>query len=166
MAVYQGNRIIYLVRLLSKATTEAASSIAFQTDGSEKVSNDVDTTKTKSGSVTTSSGAEVELDMTFVASDKNDTICADIKDATRKGETVECWKVNLDKAGTASGTYKGTYYQGKFSDYEESYGAEDHVEIQTTYSADGTGEDGDVTVTEEQLRLASYVFTDTIKGIA
>ncbi|MDD3230025.1 MAG: phage major tail protein, TP901-1 family [Oscillospiraceae bacterium] len=161
MAVYQGKRIVYLWRLLSKQATVAAANIAFQTDGSESISNDVDVTKTKSGSVTVSSGAEVELDMTVVAADLNDSVCDEIKKAAREGCVVECWKVNLDRAGTASGTFKGTYYQGKISSYEESYGAEDHVEIQVTFNADGVGADGDVTVSDEQQDIAGYVFTDT-----
>ena len=164
MAVYQGSRVIYLWRPVSKQATEAASNIAFQTDGSEKITNDVSVTKTKSGSVTTSSGAEVEISMTVVAASGNDTVCDDLKNAVKNGEDVGCWKVNLDKAGTTTGKYKGTYYEGKVSDYEESFGSEDHVEIQVTYKPSGTGYDGDVTVTAEQLAIASYVFKDTTIG--
>jgi len=39
--------------------------------------------------------------------------------------------------------------------------AEDHAEVSLTFGINGTGKPGNVTVTEEQQKIADYVFTDT-----
>jgi hypothetical protein len=40
------------------------------------------------------------------------------------------------------------------------------VEIEQTFSINGNGVSGDVTVTDSQIALANYVFKDTMKTTA
>ena len=57
--------------------------------------------------------------------------------------------------------FKGTYYEGYLTSFEETSNAEDFVEYSLTFGINGKGADGDVTVTTDQQEAAAYVFTDT-----
>lgn len=157
MAAREGKKVIYLF----KTAKVAASVLAFQTEGSESVSNDVETTKTKSGPITTASGAEIEIGVTAVGSSESQELLDSLKEACKKNEEVECWKANLDQPGTGDNKFKGTYYKGRISEFTENEGAEDHLECEISYAVNGLGADGEVTVTAEQQEVASYVFKDT-----
>ena len=49
------------------------------------------------------------------------------------------------------------------TEFSLSASAEDHAEYSTTFAINGTGAKGDVTVSAEQQKIASYVFADTNK---
>ena len=167
MSVIQGNRIIYLYRLLSKATTDDGTGLMFTTENSTSVSNDTDTTQTKSGAVTTSQGAEITISGTAIASTDSMDLLDDLKSACKTGEIVEIWEVNLDVKGTGNDAskYKATYYQGICSSYELSSSSDDHAEASVEFGINGTGADGFATVTDEQIDAATFVFKDVAKEV-
>ena len=94
----QGSRIIYLYRLFSKQTTEAAKNIAFSTENENTMSQDAESTATKDGSIRTPGAIEVELTGTSVMA-KNSTLYSELKSAMHNSELVELWEVNLDEPG-------------------------------------------------------------------
>ena len=155
-----GNRVVYLYRVLSKAATNAATQIAFTTENSTTYSADADSTVTKDGVVRAAADPEVEISATSVLT-KGNTIIDDLKKAMINKELIEIWEANLDEPGSGDNKFKGTYYQGYLTEFEKTSEAESNVEVSLTFGVNGSGADGDVTVTTEQQALAAYVFKDT-----
>ena len=155
-----GNRVVYLYRVLSKAATNAATQIAFTTENSTTYSADADSTVTKDGVVRAAADPEVEISATSVLT-KGATIIDDLKKAMINKELIEIWEANLDEPGSGDNKFKGTYYQGYLTEFEKTSEAEGNAEVSLTFGVNGSGADGDVTVTTEQQALAAYVFKDT-----
>ena len=158
----QGKNIVYLFRPLSKAATADAVAMAFVTENEKSKSKDADTVATKDGSIRIPGATEIEITATALLT-KGDTLIADLEAAMDNDEIIEIWEANLDEAGTAEGTFKGTYYQGYLTEFTLTSSAEEHAEYETTFAINGNGAKGDVTVTAEQQEVATYVFKDTQK---
>lgn len=158
-----GKNVVYLFRVLEDAATNDATTLAFTTENSFSMSKDADTTVTKDGVIRTPGEAEVEITATAILA-KGDTMYAKFKDAMRNDKIIEVWEANLDEpAADGNNKFAGTYFQGYITEFEKTASAEDHVEVSTTFAINGTGVDGDVTVTAEQQEIANYVFKDTQK---
>lgn len=163
----QGKRIVILLRVLANAASAAAALVPFGTSDSENISADSDTTVTKDGVIATAGAASVELSkeglMYYNTADPDGTTAVDeLKAAMKNRSKVEAWVVNLDRPGTTSGKYLGTYYQGYLTSFEVEASAEDLATVSMDYAADGTGADGECTVDATALAIASYTFTDTV----
>ncbi len=160
----QGKKIVYLYRIFSKASTTAATNIAFTTENENTMSQDADTTQTKDGAIRTPGGIEVEITCTSIMA-KGDTLYDDLKAAMKNSELVELWEVYLDEPGETEneGKFKATYYQGYITELGLTASAEDFAEISITYGANGSGASGYATLTTEQQEIAEYVFKDTTK---
>ena len=93
-----------------------------------------------------------------------DTMIQKLRDALVKEGKVEIWEINLAEAGTVQNKYKATYYQGYVTEFEKTSGAEDYVECSLTFGVEGTGADGEVTLTVEQQEMIElYGFKDIAK---
>lgn len=159
----KGSKIVYLYRVKDEAASEDAAALAFVTENENTISKDADTTATKDGSIRTPGETEIEITSTALLA-KGDKMYSKLKDAMINNKIVECWEANLDEpASEGNNKFKGTYYQGYITEFGKTSSAEDYVECSITYAANGTGADGDVTVTTEQQEIANYVFTDTQK---
>ena len=158
-----GKNIVYLYRILSKASTTDGTTLAFTTENSRTKSKDSDATITKDGSIRTPGASETEITATSVLS-KGDKLIDELEDAMDKDELIEIWEANLaDKAESGENKFKGMYFQGYLTELEKSSNAEDMVEVSLTFGINGSGQRGDVTVSLEQQEIASYVFKDTAK---
>lgn len=157
----QGNKLIYLYRILSEAATEDAMAMAFVTENTKTKSRDAESTITKDGAIRTPAGAsEVEISATSILA-KGDELITKLENALDEGELIEIWEVNLEEPAQTSGKFKGTYYQGYLTEFEVTASAEEFVEIATTFGINGSGAKGDVTVSADQQAIATYVFKDT-----
>ena len=158
-----GKKIVYLFRILSEQATENGTTLAFTTENSITISKDADSTVTKDGSIRTPGEAEVEISATAILA-KGDTMYDKLKKAMLEDKLIEIWEANLaEPVEESTDKFKGTYYQGYLTEFEKASSAEDFVECSTTFGINGTGVDGDVTVSTEQQEIAAYVFTDTGK---
>lgn len=156
-----GKKIIYLFRVLNDAATEEGTTIAFTTENSFTISKDADTTATKDGTIRTPGEAEIEITATAILA-KGDKKYKRLQQAMLNDEIIEIWKVNLEEpVEGGNNKFAGTYYQGYLTEFEETASAEEHVECSTTFGINGTGADGNVTVSAEQQEIAAYVFADT-----
>lgn len=162
MEAVQGKKLVYLYRVHRLASNTDGAALAFTTENGRSASKDADITKTKDGSIRTPSAAEIEVTATSILA-KEDTLVDDLEDAMLAGELIDIWEANLEKPGSREGTFKGTYYQGYLTSFEQNSSAEDFVEVSMTFGINGTGAKGDVTVTTEQQEIAQYVFADTKK---
>ena len=76
---------------------------------------------------------------------------------------IEIWEANLaEPAEAGNNKFKGTYFQGYLTEIEYTANADEFVEVSLTFGINGTGADGDVTVTTQQQEQA-YAFVDTPK---
>ena len=159
----QGKNIVYLFRVLSDAATSAAVAMAFTTENERSKSKDADSTATKDGAIRTPGAAEVEISATAVLA-KGDTLAEKLEDAMDNDGLIEIWEANLDEpVGTNSNKFKGRYYQGYLTEFTLTSSAEEHAEYECTFSINGSGAKGEVTVTTEQQEIANYAFKDTQK---
>lgn len=161
----QGKRIVYLFRIASESTTTAGKRIPFVTEDSRTKSKDADSTATKDGSIRTPGTAEVEISTTVILS-KGDEIVKKLEDAMDSDQLIEIWEANLDEPGTGGGSgnkFKGMYFQGYITEFEQTASAEDHVEVSLTFGINGSGKRGDVTVTAEEQEEANYLFKDSVQ---
>lgn len=159
----QGKKIVYLYRVASKEATTNGTTLAFTTENSRTMSKDADSTATKDGSIRTPGTAEVEITATSILA-KGDTLLDELEKAMDKDELMEVWEANLDEpAEEGENKFKGKYFQGYLTEFEKTSSAEDFVECSLTFGINGSGADGDVTVSVEQQEVAAYVFKDTQK---
>lgn len=158
-----GKKIVYLYRIMSKASTTDGTALAFTTENSRTKSKDSDATITKDGSIRTPGASETEITATSILA-KGDKLIDELEDAMDKDELIEIWEANLeDKAQDGENKFKGMYFQGYLTEMEKSSNAEDMVEVSLTFGINGSGARGDVTVSLEQQEVAAYVFKDTTR---
>lgn len=158
-----GKKIVYMYRLLKEASEQDATHIAFTTENGTTVSRDADTTETKDGSIRTPGAVEVEISTTAILA-VGDTMIDKLKKALISGEKVEIWEINMAEKSEEPNKFKATYYQGYVTEYERTSNAEDHVECSLTFGVDGSGVDGDATVSKNQQEMIElYGFSDTAK---
>lgn len=159
----KGNKIVYLFRILSEEATADGVTLAFTTENTTTMSKDADSTVTKDGIIRTPGEAEVEISATAILA-KGDTMYDKFRAAMKNDALIEIWEANLaEPAESGENKFKGTYYQGYLTEFEKSSNAEDFVEVSTTFAINGTGADGDVTVSAENQEIANYVFVDSTK---
>ena len=158
-----GSKLVYLFRLLSDAVKENGTVLAFTTENGKTISKDSDSTATKDGAIRTPGEPEIEITATALLA-KGDTMVKKLQKAMLDNELVEIWEANLEeKAGDNTDKFSGTYYQGYVTECETTSNAEDYVEVSLTFAINGTGAEGEVTVSAEQQEVAAYVFKDTTK---
>lgn len=165
----EGKKIIIMMRVLENSSQAAAVLVPFGTSDSENISADTDTTVTKDGIVTMPGTASVELSkealMSYNTSDPDGTTSIDdLKDAMKTRKKVEAWVIDLNRPGSRTNKFLGTYYQGYLSSFEVEAAAEDLASVSIDYQAEGVGDDGECTVDTAAQQIASYVFKDTTQG--
>ncbi|SCI20998.1 phage major tail protein%2C TP901-1 family [uncultured Eubacterium sp.] len=158
----QGKKIVYLYRILSEAPTQSGTALAFTTENGRTKSKDADSTATKDGSVRTPGAAEVEITATSILK-KDDEMIKKLEKALDDDALIEIWEANLvEPASAGNNKFKGKYFQGYLTEIEYTANADEFVEVSLTFGINGTGVDGDVTVTTQQQEQA-YTFVDTPK---
>ena len=156
-----GKNTVLLFRLLKEQGTQSAVKLAFQTEHELTESRDTDTTATKDGNIVTPSALETSLDCTSILA-KGDETADKLRQALRDYEKIEIWEVDLSTKGSGSDAekYKAMYYQGYVSEWSKSPSAEDSIELSLTFTIEGVGQSGFVTLTPEQENVVKYVFKD------
>lgn len=154
----QGKQLVYAIRVLDDAATDAAQILSFTTENNRSVSKDADTTATKDGSIRTTGATEIEITGTAKMV-KGGTLYDKIEAAMKNDKLFEVWEINRAEPGTSGneGKYKANYYQGYMTSWEIASSAEDYVEVSWTFGANGEGKTGYATLTAEQEAAADYV---------
>ncbi|ASB97426.1 phage major tail protein [Streptococcus equi subsp. equi] len=93
----QGIHAILLFRLLKEASSEKAAKLAFQTEHEVGKSRDVDGQKTKDGIIQSVGALEYDFKATSILA-KGDKLAAKLEEAMEKGELVEIWDIDSEKA--------------------------------------------------------------------
>ena len=162
-SVVEGRKLIYLFRRHADAATVNGACIAFVTENERSKSRDADATETKDGPVATPGALEHEITATALLSVGGDIAYEDLEDWLDNADLLDIWEANIADPATTTGKYKGRYMQGYLTELSASSPADDHAEVDVTFTINGKGVTGEVTVTPTQIDQASYVFTDTPK---
>lgn len=162
-----GSDVVYMYRVLEKASTQSAKGLAFTTENEESMSTDSDTTETKDGSVVKTGSVSIEITASSILS-KGDALIGDLEEALKKHKKVELWKINMKEPGTSSDAskYKATYYHAYLTEKSETSASDDLAQLELTFQVEGTGASGYATVTAEQKALIEYAFQDTTQAAA
>lgn len=105
---------------------------------------------------------QVEITATSILK-KGDELINKLEKALDDDALIEIWEANLaEPAEAGNNKFKGTYFQGYLTEIEYTANADEFVEVSLTFGINGTGADGDVTVTTQQQEQA-YAFVDTPK---
>lgn len=155
----KGQKIIYLYRKYSERSTKTGLNVAYVSDNSKSMSSNADTLATKDGTFSPGQTPEITVSTTAYMK-KGDEMLDTLKSALLNNDLLEIWEANLDLPGTATGTYKGTYFQGYISSFNVNSTAEEWVEVDMDFTINGKGADGDVTVPASIIAQADYVFAD------
>lgn len=160
----QGKQLILLMRVYGE--TAAATLLALEKEHSLSISKDASSTATKEGNLRVPGQAEVEISASSVLP-VGDASTKALRAAMNSDKLIELWRANLAEKGEAEKTYKGTYFQGYLTSYEESAPADGQVDVSLTFGINGIGVDGDVTVPDELVEEALYAFKDStaVSGI-
>lgn len=160
LKVLQGKNAVLLVRELSKAKTESATILPFQTSLSFDPSADSDSTATKSGPVNSSSSVETDLEFEFTNSTH---YMADmLRHALFDGRDLEMWvlykdRTKLDADGKAEKAY-AWYMRGHVKEDSNDNDADDLSKRDVTFTVNGTPKDGWTTFTKKQQEDIDYMF--------
>lgn len=161
-----GKKLVYLFRVNENDGTDEGECLAFTTENSRTTEVSADSVATKSGSIRVPGVATSEITATSLLT-KGDTRIRSYEKAMVEGKLFDIWEANLEEpvppetGTTPTGKFYGTYWQGYLTSFEKNSNSEDFVECSFTFGLNGNGEDGEVTVDEEQQEIASYVFVDT-----
>lgn len=154
-----GKKIVYLFR--KYGNTAAAQMIALTTSNGRSISKDSESTATKDGTINTPGAGEQEVTVAaLIPTDGG--ILDDLEDDMLSDELYEVWEANLERPGTTANKYKGKYFQGTMTSMEIASEAEGLATVDITFTINGDGERGDVTVTAAQAEAAGYDFVDTV----
>ena len=162
----QGKDIILLYRVLSKASTEAAWKLAFQTEHSNEKTRDYNTTATKDGPVGALAEVEYSLSATSIAAN-GDTHLDEMDKAFDDAAIIEVWEIDkAEKAtlGLDSGKYKAKYLRAYLTSFSYEPNSEDALELSLEFGVFGKPQKGYATLTTEQANVVQYVFKDTVRG--
>lgn len=162
----QGKDIILLYRVLSKASTEAAWKLAFQTEHSNEKTRDYNTTATKDGPVGALAEVEYSLSATSIAAN-GDTHLDEMDKAFDDAEIIEVWEIDkAEKAtgGLDTGKYKAKYHRAYLTSFSYEPNSEDALELSLEFGVFGKPQKGYATLTTEQANVVQYVFKDTVRG--
>ena len=162
----QGKDIILLYRVLSKASTEAAWKLAFQTEHSNEKTRDYNTTATKDGPVGALAEVEYSLSAKSIAAN-GDPHLDEMDKAFDDGEIIEVWEIDkAEKAtgGLDTGKYKAKYHRAYLTSFSYEPNSEDALELSLEFGVFGKPQKGQATLTEEQANVVQYVFKDTVAG--
>lgn len=159
-AQYGDNRIL-MFRLYDERATAGAVKLALQTQHDWKYDAKSDSTSTKDGTVNSPATASVTLDIEAVSS--LDDVNKMLDDAALNSKKLEVWDVNLADKDSSSDKYAAKYAQGYLQSWEIPAEAGKLVTVKTTMNIDQKPQDGQVTLSDDQLAEIQYAFADTDK---
>ena len=151
----KGVNTVVAVRRLTEAGTSKGYVIPFQTDGDFTLSRDSDSDTTKSGTITSAKGLEV--DFTFTTYDSDDPVLDVLADSLRHQTTLEFWLVKLDRKNSKGQVY-ADYMQGVISKDDQSSDPEKASERKWETAIDGEPQSGYTTLPADITSELSYIF--------
>ncbi|MCL1990915.1 MAG: phage major tail protein, TP901-1 family [Defluviitaleaceae bacterium] len=159
----RGANRIMLMRPYSLRHEATAGRMAFQTSHEKSMTRDAEATITKDGNINSLADLVVEYSLTTLMA-SHDAVREKMYEAFLDGELIELWDIDkTEPTMTGGDQFPATYFQGYLTEWSESAGAEDSVEISLSVAINGAGVRGNATLTEDQATVVQYQFSDTTK---
>lgn len=153
-----GKASVLFFRALKNAATESGKKLAFQTEHSKTITNEVSATQTKDGAINSSAGATFEYPISCILT-KNDPLRDMLESAVINSDIMECWEVVIDDDMTnASDQYLATYMQGLLTSWEETLNSEESVTASTTLMVNHIPQKGYLDLTAAEQAAVQYAF--------
>lgn len=157
----RGKDKILFFRLFKDSGSREAARLALQIEHEWKYERDNESRKTKDGAIVQGGGLEVSLEVNAIST--RDELNKMLWESVKKGLKLEVWEVDLSSAvDSQANTYTALYAQGNLNEWTIPANVEELEEVSTTMMIDGQPVEGQVTLTEEEVKEveAVYEFTD------
>ena len=153
------NRIL-LMRPYAERQNEYGTRLYFQTSHEKSSTRDSESTITKDGNIQSLSEVVVEYSLSTLMA-QGDRMRGLVEKAYLDGGLIELW--DIDKTAPREGStnqFPATYYQGYITEWSETAGAEDNVELSISIAINGSGQRDYATLTPQQIEAVTYEFAD------
>lgn len=151
----QGVDVLLYARKLNEATQTAGQMIPYQTSLSFDPQRDSDTNPTKSGTVTTSSSLETDLEVEFT--NNWSKIADQLWDSLFDNEKMEFWII-YRKRRNKDGKYFCFYMRGTVKEDSNDNDPDDNSKRDTSIAVDGTPQRGWTALSDEDEQQLAYIF--------
>lgn len=151
----QGIDVLLFARKLSEASKKDGQLIPYQTSLSFDPQRDSDTNATKSGSVTTTSSVETDLEVEFT--NNWSEIADQFWDSLFDGDKMEFWII-YRKRRNKDGKYFAFYMRGTVKEDSNDNDPDDTSNRDTSIAVEGTPQRGWTEMTVEMKQQMAYVF--------
>jgi TP901-1 family phage major tail protein len=153
------------MRPYAERGNEYGGRLFFQTSHEKSSTRESESTITKDGNIQSLSEIVVEYSLTTLMA-QNDRVRDLIEIAYLEGGLIELWDIN--KTEPREGTedrFPATYFQGYITEWSETAGAEDSVELSLSIAINGSGVRDFATLTPEQRETLTYAFADIMPAM-
>lgn len=151
----QGVDVLLFARKLSEANKKDGQLIPYQTSLSFDPQRDSDTKATKSGSISTSSSVETDLEVEFT--NNWSEIADQLWDSLFDGDKMEFWII-YRKRVNKEGKYFAFYMQGTVKEDSNDNDPDDASSRDTSIAVDGTPQRGWTTLPDAANQQLAYIF--------
>ena len=151
----QGIDVLLFARKLSEATKKDGQLIPYQTSLSFDPQRDSDTNATKSGTVSTSSSVETDLEVEFT--NNWSEIADQLWDSLFDGDKMEFWII-YRKRKNKDGKYFAFYMRGVVKEDSNDNDPDDTSNRDTSIAVDGLPQRGWTKLTADAEQQMAYIF--------
>lgn len=153
-----GKDKILKFRRLADAATQKAAKLALQIEHTITYDTNADSQMTKDGPINYDGGLTTNIEISAIST--RDEVNEMLRQSVLKREVLEVWEIDLG-GKTTDGKYPAKYGQGRLSEWEDPANVEEAAQFTTTFNIDGELQDGEVSLTPEEIATIQYAFRDT-----
>lgn len=153
-----GKDKILKFRRLEDAKTKNAAKLALQIEHTITYDTNADSQMTKDGPINYDGGLTTNIEISAIST--RDEVNEMLRQSVLKREVLEVWEIDLGTNSNGN-KYPAKYGQGRLSEWEDPANVEEAAQFSTTFNIDGELQDGEVTLTADEIATIQYAFRDT-----
>lgn len=152
-----GKEKILKFRRLADASTNKAAKLALQIEHTITYDTNSDSQMTKDGPINYDGGLTTSIEISAIST--RDEVNEMLRQSVLKREVLEVWEIDL--GSEKDGKYAAKYGQGRLSEWEDPANVEEAAQFTTTFNVNGELQDGEVSLTPDEIATIQYAFADT-----
>ena len=153
-----GKEKILKFRRYEDAATKKAAKLALQIEHTITYDTNADSQMTKDGPINYDGGLTTSIEISAIST--RDEVNEMLRQSVLKRELLEVWEIDLGNK-TTDDKYKAKYGRGRLTEWEDPANVEEAAQFTTTFNIDGELQDGEVTLTPDEIATIQYAFQDT-----
>ena len=153
-----GKEKILKFRRYEDAATKKAAKLALQIEHTITYDTNADRQMTKDGPINYDGGLTTSIEISAIST--RDEVNEMLRQSVLKRELLEVWEIDLGNK-TTDNKYKAKYGRGRLTEWEDPANVEEAAQFTTTFNVDGELQDGEVTLTADEIATIQYAFQDT-----